>query len=238
MQARGGASRACSFSSGSCAGSIAASRPPSSGSTKAPSATRSCSSPRRAIPIRPSVEYANPKSSGGLIIDMGIHDFDLARWFMGEVASGAGGRRRARVSRARRGRRHRQRDHQPGVRERPARRRRPHPQRHLRLRHHHGAARHQGHAAHRLPPRDAADGDDQGQRRARHRAVFHGAVRRRLHGAARELRAERAARSPAADHRRRWRRGAEGGVAATRAQRDRAAGRGRVDRRRAAELDA
>lgn len=38
-------------------------------------------------PFRPSVEYANPRSSGGLILDMGIHDFDLARWFMGEVAS-------------------------------------------------------------------------------------------------------------------------------------------------------
>jgi scyllo-inositol 2-dehydrogenase (NAD+) len=36
-------------------------------------------------PFPPSVEYANPKSSGGLLIDMGIHDFDLARWFMGEV---------------------------------------------------------------------------------------------------------------------------------------------------------
>jgi scyllo-inositol 2-dehydrogenase (NAD+) len=38
-------------------------------------------------PYPPSVEYANPKSSGGLIIDMGIHDIDLARWYMGEVAS-------------------------------------------------------------------------------------------------------------------------------------------------------
>ena len=38
-------------------------------------------------PFRPSVEYANPKSSGGMILDMGIHDFDLARWFMGEVAA-------------------------------------------------------------------------------------------------------------------------------------------------------
>ena len=36
-------------------------------------------------PFRPSLEYANPKSSGGLIIDMGIHDIDLARWFMGEI---------------------------------------------------------------------------------------------------------------------------------------------------------
>jgi scyllo-inositol 2-dehydrogenase (NAD+) len=38
-------------------------------------------------PFRPSVEYADPRSSGGLIIDMGIHDFDLARWYMGDVAS-------------------------------------------------------------------------------------------------------------------------------------------------------
>lgn len=36
-------------------------------------------------PFRPSLEYANPSSSGGMLIDMGIHDFDLARWFMGEV---------------------------------------------------------------------------------------------------------------------------------------------------------
>ena len=38
-------------------------------------------------PYRPSVEYADPRSSGGLIIDMGIHDCDIARWFMGEVAA-------------------------------------------------------------------------------------------------------------------------------------------------------
>ena len=31
------------------------------------------------------LEYANPKSSGGMLLDMGIHDFDLARWFMGDV---------------------------------------------------------------------------------------------------------------------------------------------------------
>jgi scyllo-inositol 2-dehydrogenase (NAD+) len=36
-------------------------------------------------PFRPSLEYADPRSSGGMIIDMGIHDFDLARWFMGSV---------------------------------------------------------------------------------------------------------------------------------------------------------
>jgi inositol 2-dehydrogenase len=38
-------------------------------------------------PYRPSLEYADPKSSGGMLIDMGIHDFDLARWFMGGVQS-------------------------------------------------------------------------------------------------------------------------------------------------------
>ncbi len=38
-------------------------------------------------PYPPSLSYADPRSSGGLIIDMGIHDFDLARWYMGEVAS-------------------------------------------------------------------------------------------------------------------------------------------------------
>lgn len=38
-------------------------------------------------PYRPSLEYANPASSGGILVDMGIHDFDLARWFMGDVAS-------------------------------------------------------------------------------------------------------------------------------------------------------
>src|SRR4051812_1293207 len=36
---------------------------------------------------RPPVDYLRPENSGGLFIDMGIHDFDLARWFMGDVAS-------------------------------------------------------------------------------------------------------------------------------------------------------
>ena len=38
-------------------------------------------------PYRPSIEYADPRSSGGLIIDMGIHDCDIARWYMGDVAA-------------------------------------------------------------------------------------------------------------------------------------------------------
>ena len=34
-------------------------------------------------PFCPQREYADPARSGGLIIDMAIHDFDLARWLMG-----------------------------------------------------------------------------------------------------------------------------------------------------------
>jgi len=37
-------------------------------------------------PFRPSLEFADPKKSGGLFLDMGIHDIDLARWFMGDVS--------------------------------------------------------------------------------------------------------------------------------------------------------
>ncbi len=35
-------------------------------------------------PHRTSLEFANPAVSGGLILDMGIHDFDLLRWYMGD----------------------------------------------------------------------------------------------------------------------------------------------------------
>ncbi len=38
-------------------------------------------------PYRPSLEYLDPAHSGGLFVDCGIHDLDLARWFMGEIAS-------------------------------------------------------------------------------------------------------------------------------------------------------
>ena len=34
-----------------------------------------------------------------MLIDMGIHDFDLARWFMGDVEHGGDDRRDDRVSR-------------------------------------------------------------------------------------------------------------------------------------------
>lgn len=34
-------------------------------------------------PGRTSLEFANPAVSGGLVLDMGIHDFDLVRWYMG-----------------------------------------------------------------------------------------------------------------------------------------------------------
>jgi predicted dehydrogenase len=36
-------------------------------------------------PAPPPLAYADPRNSGGLILDLGIHDFDLARFFMGEV---------------------------------------------------------------------------------------------------------------------------------------------------------
>lgn len=35
-------------------------------------------------PYRTSLEYANPAISGGLIVDMGIHDLDSLRWLMGD----------------------------------------------------------------------------------------------------------------------------------------------------------
>ena len=37
-------------------------------------------------PGPPPLAYADPRNSGGLIMDLGIHDFDLARFFMGEVS--------------------------------------------------------------------------------------------------------------------------------------------------------
>jgi inositol 2-dehydrogenase len=36
-------------------------------------------------PYRPPIEFCDPKVSGGLIADMGVHDFDVARMYMGEV---------------------------------------------------------------------------------------------------------------------------------------------------------
>lgn len=33
---------------------------------------------------RTSLEFANPEVSGGLIVDMGIHDFDVLRWLMAD----------------------------------------------------------------------------------------------------------------------------------------------------------
>jgi predicted dehydrogenase len=35
-------------------------------------------------PEPPPVEFADPKVSGGIMIDMGIHEFDLARWLMAD----------------------------------------------------------------------------------------------------------------------------------------------------------
>jgi inositol 2-dehydrogenase len=36
-------------------------------------------------PYRPSIEYLSPKNSGGQILDMAIHDIDVARWYMGDI---------------------------------------------------------------------------------------------------------------------------------------------------------
>jgi inositol 2-dehydrogenase len=38
-------------------------------------------------PFAPPMEFCDPVKSGGLIIDMGIHDFDVARMLMGEIES-------------------------------------------------------------------------------------------------------------------------------------------------------
>lgn len=38
-------------------------------------------------PFPPPVDFVRPENSGGLFMDMGVHDFDIARWFMGEVKS-------------------------------------------------------------------------------------------------------------------------------------------------------
>jgi len=36
-------------------------------------------------PFPPPLEFCDPRVSGGLIVDMGIHDFDVARMYMGDV---------------------------------------------------------------------------------------------------------------------------------------------------------
>ena len=38
-------------------------------------------------PYLPTLEYLYPKNSGGQILDMAIHDIDIARWYMGEISS-------------------------------------------------------------------------------------------------------------------------------------------------------
>ena len=36
-------------------------------------------------PYLPTLEYLRPENSGGQIIDQAVHDFDIARWCMGEI---------------------------------------------------------------------------------------------------------------------------------------------------------
>lgn len=38
-------------------------------------------------PYLPTLEYLYPQNSGGQILDMAIHDIDIARWYMGEISS-------------------------------------------------------------------------------------------------------------------------------------------------------
>jgi scyllo-inositol 2-dehydrogenase (NAD+) len=38
-------------------------------------------------PYPPSLEYLKPENSGGRILDMAIHDIDIARWYMGDIHS-------------------------------------------------------------------------------------------------------------------------------------------------------
>ena len=64
-------------------GYAAARRSIESGSIGAPIVFKSSSRD----PYRPSLEYLDPNNSGGLFTDCGIHDIDLARWLMGEIAS-------------------------------------------------------------------------------------------------------------------------------------------------------
>ena len=42
-------------------------------------------------PFCPNVAFADPARSGGLLIDMGIHDFDVARWLMGSEVTRVSG---------------------------------------------------------------------------------------------------------------------------------------------------
>jgi predicted dehydrogenase len=36
-------------------------------------------------PYPPSLEYLKPENSGGQLLDMAIHDIDMARWLMGDI---------------------------------------------------------------------------------------------------------------------------------------------------------
>ncbi len=36
-------------------------------------------------PYLPSIDYLRPENSGGQILDMAIHDIDIARWYMGDI---------------------------------------------------------------------------------------------------------------------------------------------------------
>ena len=84
-------------------------------------------------PSPPPIAYV--KVSGGIFLDMTIHDFDMARYLDGLRGDGdVRGGRRARRPRDRQGRRHRHRRGHPAVRERRDRHDRQQPQVGVRLR--------------------------------------------------------------------------------------------------------
>ena len=140
--AGGGRERpACSSRWDSCGGSTPATRPRSSRSRRAASARRWSSSRPRAIRSGPSLEYANPKSSGGMLSTWGstTSTSRAGSWARCETVSTIGATiaypELATVG-----------DIDNAIasldlRERHARRRRSEPQRHLRLRHLHRDAR-------------------------------------------------------------------------------------------------
>jgi len=74
----------CSFRWASCGGSTPAMRRQKAHRGGTPSERRWCSSRRRATRTVPA-SRRHPKSSGGMLMTMGIHDFDSRTWFMGDV---------------------------------------------------------------------------------------------------------------------------------------------------------
>ena len=148
-------------------------------------------------PFRPPLEFCDPKVSGGLIADMGVHDFDLGRMFLGEVGDRPCGGRRAGVPGNEVRGRYRQCAGEPGLRQRCPGDGAIEPQFRLRLRHPHGDLGNQRNPANRLPAAHPGGGDDRGGHHARYAAAFHAALRGSLPRADPGFRGPRARRTAA-----------------------------------------